>query len=319
MQTLSLLPLFMDLRGKAVVLAGDSDGLVWKVELLAACGAKVRVYSTVKDLLTMIEERAFVGELILIHREPELRDFAGARFAIGAYDDEAPALAFEALAREAKVLVNLVDRPAISDVQFGAIVNRSPIVIAIATDGKAPSLGRAIRNRIEAILPPEIAQWAQYAPTVRAQLPRMSGPKKRAFWANYAQFALAALKNPPHLMDVGAVMRRINEKQNELIVINVGPADRHDLITLEALSYLQRSDIVMCGQGLHPLSIDLARREARIIQLTGSPEQNNVLVRETVTQSPGQCIIWLHTECDTLDLAGWLGSDIKMRYLKAGS
>ena len=80
-------------------------------------------------------------------------DFAGAALAIGAFDDEAPAADFAARARAAGVPVNVVDRPALSDFSFGTIVNRSPLVVGISTDGAAPVFAQAIRAKIEAMIP----------------------------------------------------------------------------------------------------------------------------------------------------------------------
>src|SRR5215472_5599577 len=119
MEALARLPVFFALAGKRVVVAGGNAAAAWKVELLAAAGAHV----------------------------------AGAALAIGAFDDEALAADFAARARTAGVPVNVVDRPAVSDFSFGTIVNRSPLVVGISTDGAAPVFAQAIRAKIEAMIP----------------------------------------------------------------------------------------------------------------------------------------------------------------------
>src|SRR5690606_7470834 len=70
-------------------------------------------------------------------------DLDGAALAVCAVEDAAEGAAFAAAARRRKVPVNVVDRPRLCDFQFGAIVNRSPVVVAINTDGGAPVLGQA--------------------------------------------------------------------------------------------------------------------------------------------------------------------------------
>ena len=60
---------------------------------------------------------------------------------------------FAAAARAAGVPVNVIDKPAFCDFSFGAIVNRSPLVIGISTDGAAPVFAQAIRAKLEALLP----------------------------------------------------------------------------------------------------------------------------------------------------------------------
>ena len=84
----------------------------------------------------------------------------GAAVAIGAFDDDDGAAAFAAAARAAGVPVNVIDKPAFCDFAFGAIVNRSPLVIGISTDGAAPVFAQAIRAKLEALLPKGFADWA---------------------------------------------------------------------------------------------------------------------------------------------------------------
>ena len=66
-------------------------------------------------------------------------------------------------ARAAGVPVNVIDKPAFCDFAFGAIVNRSPLVIGISTDGAAPVFAQAIRAKLEALLPNGFAGWAAAA------------------------------------------------------------------------------------------------------------------------------------------------------------
>ena len=87
-------------------------------------------------------------------------DIKGAAVAIGAFDDDAAAAQFAAGARALGVLVNVIDKPAFCDFAFGAIVNRSPLVIGISTDGAAPVFAQAIRAKLEALLPNGFANWA---------------------------------------------------------------------------------------------------------------------------------------------------------------
>src|SRR5918912_311393 len=87
---------------------------------------------------------------------------AGA-FAVAALEEEEDCAAFVAAARARGVVVNAVDRPHLCDVQFGAIVNRSPLVVGISTGGAAPVFGQAVRSRIEALLPRGFARWVEAA------------------------------------------------------------------------------------------------------------------------------------------------------------
>src|SRR4051812_40091181 len=132
MEPLARLPVFFALSGKRAVIAGGSAAAAWKAELLAATGAAIDVYAT-DPSEEMIDIAAEAG-IAIYQRDIEAADFANATLAIGAFDDDREAAAFAALARAAGVPVNVIDKPAFCDFSFGAIVNRSPLVIGISTD-----------------------------------------------------------------------------------------------------------------------------------------------------------------------------------------
>ena len=111
------------------------------------------------------------------HRHPSPRMAAtttvsGAAIAVGACENEAQAQRFSDAARAAGVPVNVIDKPKFCDFAFGAIVNRSPMVIGISTDGAAPVFGQAIRGKLEAMIPRGFAQWAEAARRWRADVRR---------------------------------------------------------------------------------------------------------------------------------------------------
>ena len=100
-------------------------------------------------------------------------------------------------ARAAGVPVNIIDRTELCDVQFGTIVNRAPVVIAISTDGAAPMLGQSIRARIESVLPLGLSAWAKAAMAgarrLKARLPHFAD--RRAFWRRFTELAWAEARS----------------------------------------------------------------------------------------------------------------------------
>src|SRR3569623_199146 len=100
------------------------------------------------------------GSITLTDRAWTPDDLAGAALAIGAFEDEEGAAAFAGAARDAGVPVNVIAKPAYCDFSFGAIVNRSPLVIGISTDGAAPVGAQASRAKLEALLPAGVTAWA---------------------------------------------------------------------------------------------------------------------------------------------------------------
>src|SRR5205807_4133777 len=129
MEPLARLPVFFALAGKRAAIAGGSAAAAWKAELLAAAGAAVEVYApNPSDEMIDIAAQASIS----IHRRViEPLDFTNAALAVGAFENDGEAAFFAAMARAAGVPVNVIDKPAFCDFSFGAIVNRSPLVIGI--------------------------------------------------------------------------------------------------------------------------------------------------------------------------------------------
>src|SRR5205823_1274585 len=94
---------------------------------------------------------------------------------------------FRAQARAHGVPVNVIDKPAFCDFAFGAIVNRSPLVIGISTDGAAPVFAQAVRTRIELLIPRGFALWVQAAREWRWRVQQMAASlgARQQFWRNF--------------------------------------------------------------------------------------------------------------------------------------
>ena len=164
MGPLARLPAFFALENKRAVVAGGTQAATWKAELLSAAGARVDVFAPApgEDMLSLAAAPPR-GAVMLHGRSWTDDDFAGAAIAVADAADDDEAQKFAAAARAAGVPVNVIDRPAFCDFSFGAIVNRSPLVIGISTDGASPVFGQAIRAKIEALIPKGFARWADAA------------------------------------------------------------------------------------------------------------------------------------------------------------
>ncbi|MGH6853326.1 MAG: precorrin-2 dehydrogenase/sirohydrochlorin ferrochelatase family protein, partial [Methylocella sp.] len=197
MRGLACLPVFFALAGKRVVLAGGSNAVLWKAELCQAAGARLDVFSPdpCSGIVALARRCPAVA---LVSRRIEPEDFHGAALAIVDAEGAAEAAELQAAARAAGVAVNVIDKPGFSDFQFGAIVDRSPLVIGISTNGAAPVLAQAIRGRLEALLPREITLWAQIAKVWREKLKLLGAGSKtrRRFWGLFSRNALAARHRP---------------------------------------------------------------------------------------------------------------------------
>ncbi len=269
MGKLARLPAFFALEGKRVLVAGGSQAATWKAELLAAAGARVDVFAESPGAeLRGLAAAAANGAITLCRRPWAAGDFANAAMAVGDCADDAEAALFAAAARASGVPVNVIDRPDFSDFCFGAIVNRSPLVVGISTDGAAPVFGQAIRAKIEALIPKGFAGWAQAArawrPRVRARALSFRG--RRDFWERFTERAFADANRQPSGADLAALLAYSACAQpasgGSVALVGAGPGDP-ELLTLRAVRALQSADVILFDELVSADILDFARREAK--------------------------------------------------------
>jgi uroporphyrin-III C-methyltransferase/precorrin-2 dehydrogenase/sirohydrochlorin ferrochelatase len=270
MDPLARLPVFLAIEGKRCVLAGGNQAAAWKAELLSAAGARVDIYAQeVCDELLLVAGDPPRGEIV-VHRRGWLpADLGGAAVAVGAFTDDRETAAFTAAARVAAVPVNVIDKPAFCDFAFGAIVNRSPLVIGISTDGAAPVFAQAIRAKLEALLPKGFANWAAAAARWRSAVKTsgLSFAGRRKFWQLFTAHAVANPDRDPAQSDFDNFIAEVKGLDTEVengsvILVGAGPGDP-ELLTLRAVRALQSADVILFDDLVSRDVLDFARREAR--------------------------------------------------------
>ena len=270
MGALARLPVFLSLDGKRAVVAGGSPAAAWKAELLSASGARVEVYAT--DICDELQQLAADPPrgAIVINRCPWSADaLKNAAVAIGAFEDDNRAAAFASAARAAGVPVNVIDKPAFCDFSFGAIVNRSPLVIGISTDGAAPVFAQAVRAKLEALLPKGFADWAAAAARWRGalKLAGLSFAARRRFWQLFTAHAVANPDREPAQADFDSFIAEVkglgaSVESGSVTLVGAGPGDP-ELLTLRAVRALQSADVILFDDLVSREVMDFARREAR--------------------------------------------------------
>jgi uroporphyrin-III C-methyltransferase / precorrin-2 dehydrogenase / sirohydrochlorin ferrochelatase len=288
--SLARLPLFFALQGKRAVIAGGSPAAAWKVELLSAAGARVDVYAV--DACSELSQLAAgrpAGNVILHRRAWTAADLPGATIAVGDLRDDGEAAAFAAAARAAGVPVNVIDQPAHCDFSFGAIVNRSPLVIGISTDGAAPVFARAIRGRLEALLPQGFARWTAAAARWRSALraSTLSFADRRSFWELFTAHAMAHAGDEPGRTDFARFIAKAKGSMGSgldrgaVTVVDVDGNDP-DALTLRAVRALHAADVILFDERVSHQILDFARREAKKIRVgkTGRDVETEALLAE---------------------------------------
>jgi uroporphyrin-III C-methyltransferase/precorrin-2 dehydrogenase/sirohydrochlorin ferrochelatase len=270
MAKLARLPVFFALAGRRAIVAGGTPTAAWKAELLAAAGASVEVYAPEPgdELLTLSAGDA-LRSIVLHRRGWAPADLAGAAIAVGACDNDAQAQRFAEAARTAGVPVNVIDKPKFCDFAFGAIVNRSPLVIGISTDGAAPVFGQAIRAKLEALIPRGFARWAEAARQWRREVQSsgLSFNGRRRFWQLFTERAVADPGREPQPYDYDRLLAEATAEgprveRGSVTLVGAGPGDP-ELLTLRAVRALQSADVILFDDLVSPEVLEFSRREAK--------------------------------------------------------
>jgi uroporphyrin-III C-methyltransferase/precorrin-2 dehydrogenase/sirohydrochlorin ferrochelatase len=263
---LARLPAFFTLENRRAVVAGGTQAAAWKAELLSATGARVDVFAaSFGEEMLALAEKPPGGPITLRERTWVEGDLAGAAMAVADCGDDDEAEKFSAAARASGVPVNVIDRPAFCDFSFGAIVNRSPLVIGISTDGASPVFGQAIRAKIEALIPKGFADWAEAARKWRPRVQALALPfrSRRAFWEKFTARAMAAPNTAPTEDDLEALLKpNAAPDAGSVVLVGAGPGDP-ELLTLRAVRALQSADVILFDALVSPEVLDFARREAK--------------------------------------------------------
>jgi uroporphyrin-III C-methyltransferase/precorrin-2 dehydrogenase/sirohydrochlorin ferrochelatase len=264
-------PVYLNVENQKIVVCGGGETALAKLRLLRKTSADIHVYhpNPVDDLIALAQANV----ITLHHRHVLADDISGAALFYAAHDNDALDREQAALAAKLGVLSNVVDNLAASAFITPAIVDRDPVTIAIGTEGTAPILARQIKAHLEEQLDPNLGVLAQVAKPFRAiadQIPM--GPARRKFWGEYYRTI------GPRALTLGkeavqsALEQLFKRHQNpvdavgHVAFVGAGPGDP-ELLTLKARKELDRADVVIYDRLVGTGILELARREARMIDV----------------------------------------------------
>ncbi len=237
--TLPALPLFHKIAGQPVIVLGHGAAAAAKARLVERAGGRV-----IDDLALGID--------------------SGARLAFIAHDDDSALCADAVRARCAGLLVNVVDRPDLCDFTTPSLIDRAPVVIAVGTSGASAGLAKALRLRIDALLPARLGALADALfaarAAIRARWPDSATRRRALDVALDAGGALDPLG--PH--DEGAVARWIDDaapSRPARHVIALQSTDPDDL-TLRQARLLGQADALVAGPDIPSAILARARADA---------------------------------------------------------
>lgn len=282
MRPMDYLPVFLQLRDRPVLVVGGGRVAARKVELLRRTGAKITVVAP--ELADELRELATRGELQYVNTVFSPEHVTGTAAVVAATGVPEVNAAVSAAARAQNIPVNAVDDPAVSTFIFPAIVDRSPILIAISSGGQAPVLARRIREQMEAFLPARLGALARFMGERRKAVKRaLRTAARRSFWERIVGGVVGARVFAGDEVTAGKDFERELRTTHltrsagtgglglgECYLIGAGPGDP-DLLTLRALQLLQQADVILYDRLVPAAVLERARRDAERVFVGKQP------------------------------------------------
>jgi uroporphyrin-III C-methyltransferase/precorrin-2 dehydrogenase/sirohydrochlorin ferrochelatase len=270
-------PVFLNLKDKSCLLVGGGEIAARKADTLLAAGAALTVVAP--ELCTRLEQYVAAGRITHHAARFARSDVNGHWLVVNASGDARVSNQVFEAANEAGIFCNSVDDKARCSYVSPAIIDRSPVVVAVASGGAAPLLARKIRAQIETILPARLGQLATLADEWRDRAKRRIKDLlgRRRFWEQVFEGSVSddvlagrmqsARRNIANLLEHSA---RPRNPQGEAWLVGAGPGDP-GLLTMRALQLMQAADVVVHDRLVSDGILALARRDAEMISVGKTP------------------------------------------------
>lgn len=256
-------PIFWNVHERTVLLFGGGAEAAAKLRLLKKTTAHIEVVAEAFD------DTIDLDGTTPIVADPQTFNIPDAALAYAATGDPEVDAMIAARCRVAGVPVCAADQPGVSDFITPAIVDRDPVIVAVGTEGTAPVLAREIKARVERMLPANLGRVARKAGALRDHVAQTFAPggARRRFW--HALFA-PALDGAFERNGFGAAAKAAlqDRERNPKPVSFVGAgAGGADLLTERARQRIDRADVVLYDALVSPDILELARREATLVNV----------------------------------------------------
>lgn len=281
------LPIFCRLDNKPVLLVGGGEVAERKARLLLDAGASLTVVAP--ELDPELAELAANGSIEWLAGEFVPAQLTGKWLVVAATDRrEVNALVYQS-ANQARIFANVVDDPKRSSFIMPSIIDRSPLMVAISSGGKAPVLARLLREKLEAMLPQHLGAVAAFAGSLRDRVKARfaSMGERRRFWerllgADRLGQALARGDGACANQLADTLFAEESKAHGEVVLVGAGPGDP-GLLTLHALRQMQQADVVVYDRLVSDEVMALVRRDAKRI-FVGKQAGNHCVPQEGINQ-----------------------------------
>lgn len=281
-------PIFLDLKNRLCLLVGGGDIATRKGRLLSKAGARLRVVAP--EISSELRELVAQNNGELHEREYQTNDLNDCVIAIAATDIESLNEQISNAAKARNLPVNVVDSPALCTYITPAIIDRSPLVIAISSGGESPVLARLIRAKLETLIPTSYGRLAQIASSWRDRVKARfdDGDIRRRFWEKIlqgpaAELALNGQEDAAEKVIAAEIVKDDQTiTQGEVYLVGGGPGDP-ELLTLRALRLMQQADVVLYDRLVSDGVMELVRRDAERIYV-GKRRSEHAMEQENINQ-----------------------------------
>lgn len=282
---MDIFPISLKLQQQPCLIVGGGHIAYRKAVLLHKAGAVIHVIAPDIDanLLQLVEESQGQYIQALYPVQIQLNDY---RLVIAATDDYAVNTQVFEDCEALKILVNSVDDPPHCRFMVPAIVDRSPLVISVASNGTSPVLSRQIRTQLETSIPHGMGKLAEFSGKWRAAVKaKISNPdERRVFWEDLYASSLKEQVFHDNLVEADRLIEQAlaewKTPKGEVYLVGAGPGDP-ELLTLKALRLMQQADVVIYDRLVSPAIMELCRRDATKIYV-GKARSNHAVPQEGI-------------------------------------
>jgi len=283
------LPIFLDVRGKRTLIVGNGVTAARKADLLLRAGSDLTIVTP-----ELGDELSQLAESFRFTHQPtalQAADLDGCLLAFGCAGDDADNQHLRKLAAAAGIMVNVSDQTEDCDFIMPAVLDRSPLLIAISSGGTSPLLVRMLKARFETMIPAAYGRLAEFAGSYRDRIkdliPNLT--RRRRFWESMVSGAVAEHLFSSQFEEAEALMERQLEEAalagdqppvGEVYLVGTGPGDP-DLLTFRALRLMQQADVVLYDRLIGEGILNLVRRDARRIYV-GKLKHNHTVPQDEI-------------------------------------
>lgn len=259
-------PVFLDATKINAMVIGGGDVAARKIELLLKTTTNISVMSA--DLSASVERLINQRQLTWLKHNYQTGHLSKINLVVAATDNREVNKAVYQEATPLNILTNVVDQPELCTYITPAIIDRSPMIIAMSSSGSAPILLRMLRAQIEKMLPSGYGKLADFSlkfrDHVKARVKTIRN--RRTFWENtlrgpIGEAILQGKSTQAEQQLIASIKNQINPPEGEIVFIHTLHGEP-DHLTIQAHREMQFADAIFYDQAVNIELIEYARRDA---------------------------------------------------------